>query len=70
MARSSTFFTAILWLLGHSIPCLAMITQLTVTHLMSLFEVYIIYYITAYSSLEFVLCIHFMEQNLIINAPW
>lgn len=46
MARNSTFFTAILWLLGHSTLCLATITQLTVTHLTSLFEVCIAYYIT------------------------
>uniref|UniRef100_A0A2P2L439 AspartatetRNA ligase cytoplasmic n=1 Tax=Rhizophora mucronata TaxID=61149 RepID=A0A2P2L439_RHIMU len=39
MARSFTFFTDILWLLGHSIPCHAMIIQATVTRLMSLFEV-------------------------------
>lgn len=42
MARSSTFFTAILWLLGHSILCLVTIIQLIVTHLMSSFEVYIL----------------------------
>jgi hypothetical protein len=39
MALSSTFFTVILWLLGHSIQCLAMTIPLTVTHLMSSFVV-------------------------------
>jgi hypothetical protein len=38
-ALSFTFFTGILWLLGHSTPCHATMIQNTVTHLMSLFEV-------------------------------
>lgn len=39
MALSSISFIVTLWLLGPSIRCLAMIMQLTVTHLMSSFEV-------------------------------
>lgn len=39
MALNFTYFTSILWLLGHFIPCLPTMIHCTVIHLMSLFEV-------------------------------